>query len=161
VFPDDLRAVMVRDLRAAAREVRSYPDDASLWRELPGIANPGGTLALHLAGNLRHFIGKALAGGAYVRDRDREFGARGLTRAEVAAELDAAAEEVEAAFARIPAEAWGREYPLEVGGRRLPASRFAQHLVSHLGYHLGQLDYHRRVVAPASGMVGAVAIAEL
>ncbi len=158
--PDDLRAVMVRDLRALTREVSAYPTDADPWREVPGLTNCGGTLVLHLAGNTRHFIGAVLGGSGYVRDRDAEFGRRGVPRAALVTEVELAIAEAERVLPALTATQLAAEYPLEVGGRRLRTSLFLAHLVSHLGYHLGQVDYHRRVVGPG-GTVGAVAIVEL
>lgn len=159
--PDDLCAVMVRDLRAVAREVSAYPTDAALWQEMPGIANSGGTLALHLAGNVRHFLGAVLGGSAYVRDREREFGARGIARAEVVAELEHAIVEAERVIPAISAATLAAPFPVELAGRRLPTARFLMHLCAHLAYHLGQVDYHRRIVAPSSGTAGTMSLTEL
>jgi hypothetical protein len=82
--PDDQCAVMVLDLPARARF--HYPTDAALWQEMPGIANSGGTLAPHLAGNVRHFPGAVLGGGGRARPRARVR--RAASRAEVVAELE-------------------------------------------------------------------------
>jgi hypothetical protein len=71
-------------------EIEACPDDESLWRGIPGITNPGGNLALHIAGNMRHYFGKVLGRRAYVRNRPAEFAERGLSRREVNARLDAA-----------------------------------------------------------------------
>src|SRR6187551_3396600 len=68
-----IRAVLRRDLATLRRELDLYADDAGPWREVPGLANCGGTLALHLAGNLRHFVGARLGTSGYVRDRTAEF----------------------------------------------------------------------------------------
>ena len=161
MLADDLGVVMARELRAVAKEVAAYPTDEALWRTVPGITNPGGTLALHLAGNLQHFIGKVLGGSAYVRDRDAEFGRRGEPRAAVVAEVERTIPAVVEGLKRVTAAQWEAEYPQEVGGKRLATRRFALHLCSHLAYHLGQLDYHRRMVAPDSGTAGTVSLAEL
>ncbi len=158
---DDLRVVMVRDLRALAREVAAYPDDETVWREMPGITNTGGTLALHLAGNVRHFIGAVLGGSGYVRDRDGEFGRRGVSRAELAREIGLAVADAERVFPQLTPERMAAEFPIEVGGRRLATARWLSHLASHFAYHLGQIDYHRRIVAPASGVVPTMGVAEL
>lgn len=155
---DDLRVLMVRDLRALAREVSAYPDDASVWQAVPGLANAGGTLVLHLAGNVQHFIGAVLGGSGYVRDRDAEFGSRGVTRAALVAQVEAAIAQVERVLPTLSSERMHAEYPIEVGGHRMTTSRWLSHLVAHLAYHLGQVDYHRRVVAPASGTVGTMAM---
>ena len=161
MLSDDLCVVMVRDLRAVAREVAAYPTDEALWREMPGVTNPGGTLALHLAGNVQHFIGRVLGGRAFVRDRDAEFDRRDQTRAEVVAEVERAIASAEETLPRVDEARWSADYPLEVGGRTLRSSRFAMHLASHLAYHLGQLDYHRRLVAPGTGTAATMSMAEL
>ena len=94
----ELKTIFLRDLAALRQEVERYPDDAALWRELPGIANPGGSLALHLAGNLQFFVGEQVGHSGYVRNRDREFTVRDLPRAKVLQEIDAAAKAVEDAL---------------------------------------------------------------
>jgi len=142
----ELKAVLLRDLAALRREVEQYPDEASLWRPLPGIANPGGNLALHLAGNLQSFIGDHLGHSGYVRDREREFAARGLPRAQVLQEIDAAAKSVERTLATLDPAVLSREFPVPMGGHRLPTGQFLMNLVAHLGYHLGQINYHRRML---------------
>lgn len=159
--PDDLRAVMVRDLRALSREVSAYPTDAHLWQSLPGITNGGGSLALHLAGNIRHFFGAVLGGSDYVRDRDREFNGRGITRAEIAGEIEIAISEAERVIPSLAPATLAAPFPVEFAGRRAPTARVLAHLCSHLAYHLGQIDYHRRIVAPESGTVGTMSVTEL
>lgn len=158
---DAVRHVLLRELRTVAREVAAYPDDDALWRDVPGLPNPGGTLALHLAGNLEHYVGAVLGGSGYVRDRDAEFATRGLTRAEVRARVDAAARAVDAALRSFPADRLARAYPERVGGRTTRTVDYLLHLSAHLAYHLGQLDYHRRTVDPAGTGAAAIAIAEL
>lgn len=158
---DDLRAVMVRDLRDLAREVQAYPDDASPWRPVPGIANSGGTLVLHLAGNIQHFIGALLGGNGYVRDREAEFGRRDVSRAELVAEVEKAVSDVERVMPTLSAARLAADFPVPMAGRTFTTARWLTHLVSHLAYHLGQVDYHRRMVAPASGTAGTMGLAEL
>ena len=159
-----LSAGLARELRAVRREVDAYPDDAALWRAVPGLPNTGGTLALHVAGNLRHYVGARLGGTGYVRDRDREFAARDVPRADVVAGIDAAVADVTrtlATLATLGAAALTRPYPEQGGGRQVTTGEFLVHLATHLAYHLGQLDYHRRAVTGDARGAGAVAIAEL
>jgi len=158
---DDLSRVLVRDLRTLAAELDAYPDDASVWACPPGIPNAAGTLVLHVAGNLRHFVGARMGGTGYVRDRAAEFAARGLSRGELRAQVEAAAGEVSAALARLDARRMDEEFPDPIGGVRLSTGRFLLHLVAHTGYHLGQIDYHRRTVTGDARGVGAVPIAAL
>ena len=77
---DDLRRLLVRELEAFAREVELFPDDASLWKTLPGVTNSAGNLALHVCGNLKHYLGGVLGGSGYVRNRDPEFASRAGSR---------------------------------------------------------------------------------
>lgn len=162
---NELRAVLIRDLDAAAREVEAYSSDDALWHVVPGITNPGGSLARHLAGNLRHFVGVVLGKGTYVRDRDAEFAARGLNRVAVAEELRAAAREVDAALERLSARPRGEiesllnsPFPVLVLGKQFTTAQFLTHLVAHFGYHLGQLDYHRRMQQADAKPVAAMSL---
>lgn len=157
----ELRAVLVRDLIAVAREVEAYPSDEALWRVLPGTTNSGGVLARHLAGNMRHFVGALLGGSGYFRDRTDEFSQRNLPRADVAAELRTAAHEVESALTVLPIERLSTPFPVAVQELRLSTQQFLLHLVAHLGYHLGQIDYHRRTQDAESAPVGAMSLGEL
>ena len=158
---DDLSRVLVRDLRTLAAELDAYPDETSVWACPPSIPNSAGTLVLHLVGNLRHFVGARLGGTGYLRDRAAEFAARGLSRAELRAQVDAAAGEVSTALAGLDPRRMDEEFPDSVGGTRLPVGRFLVHLVAHTGYHLGQIDYHRRTVTGDARGVGAVPVAAL
>lgn len=159
--PELIRNVLLRDLRAVAREVEAYPDDELLWRAVPGLPNSGGTLALHLAGNLQHYIGAVLGRTGYVRDRDAEFSSRDLPRATVRAAIDAAVEAVDVSLAALTAEQLEAPYPERVVGRTVGTADFLVHLVAHLGYHLGQLDYHRRMVSPEAEAIGAISLRDL
>lgn len=156
-----IRRVVARELRTVRREVEAYPSDALLWREVPGLPNTGGTLALHLAGNLQHYIGAVLGGTGYVRDRDAEFADRGLPRADVSRRVQAAIEAVDSSLERFTPEKTAARYPEAVLGHSPRTGDYLVHLVAHLGYHLGQLDYHRRMVSPGAEGVGAIALAEL
>ncbi len=156
-----VRRLMERELGCVEREVLAYPDDESLWKVVPGISNPGGTLALHLSGNLRHFIGAQLGASGYVRDRDAEFSARGASRAEVAAQVADARRAVHSALDSLDPARFSERFPIKVGGCTMDAGSFATHLLSHLGYHLGQLDYHRRIVTGSPKTVDAVSIPEV
>jgi len=156
-----LRAVILRDLRALAREIEAYPDDETLWRTMPGVANAGGTLALHITGNLRHFIGAQLGRSAYVRDREAEFARRRMSRKELLAQVNAALTEVERTFEGVGDAQLPGAFPERVAGRALDTDVFLVHLAAHLGYHLGQIDYHRRLTTMDGRTIDAMSIPEL
>jgi uncharacterized damage-inducible protein DinB len=154
-------AILDRDLRAVARQVMAYPDERSLWATPPGVTNSGGTLALHLAGNIRHYLGARLGGTGFVRDRPAEFAARDLPRAIILQQIEEARAAVRAAAARTSDGRLDQDFPEVVGGVRVATGEYLIHLVSHFTYHLGQLDYHRRMVTGDPGGVDAVRAAEL
>jgi hypothetical protein len=154
--PDALRRVLVRELRTAIAEIDAYPDDAAVWACPPPLPNAAGTLALHLAGNLRYFVGARLGGTGYVRDRPREFGARDLSRAELRAELEAALADVDRALGALDPARLAEPYPEPIGGAQLTVGLALLHVAAHCGYHLGQMDYHRRVVTGQPKGVGAM-----
>lgn len=156
-----LETLIVRELRAVRRELEAYPDDASVWRAIPGVPNTGGTLALHVAGNLRHFFGAILAKDGYVRDRDAEFARRDVPRGELLAGIDAAIESVERTLRALPDAALEGPYPEPIAKRTVSTAVFATHLATHLAYHLGQMDIHRRAVTGDARGVDAVSVREL
>ena len=139
-----MAAIFERDLRALAREVESYPDERDLWARVPGVPNVAGTLTLHLAGNLQYYIGAVLGGSGYVRDRPAEFARRDVARSELLREIEAARTAV-ARTLRLPLDVDG-EFPEAVAGNRVRTGDYLVHLATHFAYHLGQLDYHRRIV---------------
>lgn len=157
----DFSAVIVRELRAARAELEAYPDEALIWKQVPGITNPAGTLVLHLCGNLRHFVGGILGGSDYARDREAEFSRRDVPRAELYALIETTCKEVEEAIGRPEDARLSARYPTPVGGRLFTTSQFLVHLVGHLGYHLGQIDYHRRMLDPAAKAVGTLSLEAL
>jgi len=153
--------VIVRDLKAVRRELDAYLDEGDIWRLPPGIANSAGTLALHLAGNLQHFIGGVLGKTGYRRDRAAEFSRRDVPRAEIVAQIEAAIAVVEQGLAQVSVAALAAEYPERVAGHTVTTGEWLVHLAAHLSYHLGQIDYHRRLVTGRGETVGALAIPEL
>ncbi|MDQ8165840.1 MAG: DinB family protein [Gemmatimonadota bacterium] len=146
-----------RELATVRDELLAYPDTSAIWALPPGLPNSAGTLALHIAGNLRWFIGAQLGGTGYVRDRDAEFSSRDLERDELIRVIEAASDEVTRSLATLDDAQMNELFPLEVAGARLPTGRLIGHLAVHLGYHLGQMDYHRRIVTGVNKAVGALA----
>jgi len=157
----DLAAIYDRELRALRRELEAYPDERQIWQEVPGMPNSAGTLALHLAGNLQHYIGAHFGGTGYVRNREAEFGRRGVPRAELLAEIDRARSAVASGLGLVQDAALRTDYPEAIIESRIRAGEYLIHLATHLAYHLGQVDFHRRVVTGRAGGVGAMRPAEL
>ena len=156
-----LLTTVLRELRAVKRELDAYPDEASVWRAVPGLPNTGGTLALHLAGNVQHFFGAILGRDGYARNRDAEFARRDVPRKELQAGIDAAITSAERTLNTLGDEALSQPYPEPIAKRTVSTSTFLGHLAVHLAYHLGQMDYHRRTVTGDARGVDAVSVREL
>lgn len=156
-----LSNLITRELRALSREIQSFPNDDALWQTPPGVTNSAGTLALHLVGNLQYYLGAKLGGTSYRRDREAEFSRRGMSREELAREVEQAIAAVELALPKVTSDTLDADFPEAVGGQTIRTEEFLLHLATHLAYHLGQLDYHRRLVTGETGQIGAVAVKEL
>jgi uncharacterized damage-inducible protein DinB len=157
----NLAILLSRELATFERELALFPDDETLWKTVPGTANSPGNLALHVAGNLRHFVGAVLGGTGYVRNREREFSRRSGTRNEVAAELQAAARAVKDVLPGLPEEKLAAAYPEKLNGLSLRTDRFLMHLCAHAGYHLGQAATLRRILTGEDRSSGPVPLSAL
>lgn len=141
--------VLTRELDRLVRLLEAYPDEASVWRTAGSATNSAGTLALHLVGNLEHFVGAVLGETGYVRDREAEFGDRDVPREEIVARIRRCQETLSGALQGRSDEALLAAYPATLPaslGEDVSAAEFLAHLTWHLGWHLGQVDYHRRIL---------------
>jgi len=158
---DAVKICLMRDLAGFALELDAYRDDASVWALPTGVNNSTGTLTLHGCGNLRHFIGAVLGKSGYVRDRDAEFAVRGLQRVELEMLLAVTRDEIARALDQLDSDQLPLDFPIPIGKTTLSTGRFLVHLATHLTYHLGQADMHRRVVTGQSNGLGTVAVSSL
>ena len=153
----ELSELYARDLTRLIQELTAFPDTASLWKTAPGVTNAAGTLALHLEGGLRHFIGLRLGKIEYQRDRPLEFSARGVERNELIARLEAVKASIPKVIAGLSEAELDAIDPANGADKPMTVRQWLVHLYGHLGYHLGQVDYLRRV---ATGN-GAIELAQL
>ena len=126
-------------------EIQSFPSDDALWQVPPGIVNSAGNLGLHIAGNLLHFIGAVMGDTGYVRTRESEFNDKGLTRAEVVQQLIRAKETVQQVLGASDRLSGTDDYPELFKGNRVSVNEALAHLLAHLAYHTGQINYLRRL----------------
>jgi hypothetical protein len=139
-----LSALFKRDLEKLIAELEAYTDESDLWKLAGQIKNSPGNLVLHLHGNLNHFVGKILGKLEFVRDREAEFSRTGVPRAELIAMVHATSVILETVLPSL--EDLEKPYPLEVLGYPMTTGYFLIHLYGHLNWHLGQVNYHRRLV---------------
>ena len=148
--------LLVRELEGLRREIALFPDDASIWRTVPGITNSAANLALHVAGNLQHFVGRVLGGTSYARNRELEFGRTSGTKDDVIRELQAATTAVRLTLARLGDAPLSAEYPERHAGMRFQTDRFLLHLCTHAAFHLGQAGFVRRAVTGDAASAGPI-----
>ena len=141
----ELGMVVGRELDRLADEIRALPDDQTLWVTRGEQGNPPGTLALHLVGNLSHYIGAHLGQTGYVRDRPAEFADRTVSRAEILERIASCRATVVPVLEGLTDEELERAYPGDAPAHMegISTRGYMVHTIWHLGWHLGQLYYHR------------------
>lgn len=141
-----LKTIFNRDLTKLRTEIASYKQEANLWRVEKDIANPAGNLCLHLVGNLNTYIGAILGNSGYIRNRDLEFSARDIPKEELLRKIDDTIKVVERVLDTLTPDQLKAEYPQLVLAEKTTTEFFLVHLATHLTYHLGQVNYHRRLL---------------
>ncbi|WP_285057587.1 DinB family protein [Pedobacter ginsengisoli] len=124
----------------------AYQNQDILWIREGSINNSAGNLALHIAGAVHHFIGAVLGSNGFVRDRDKEFSATSTTTGEIVLQLNNAKNVVQEVLHRTNDEDLFKEFPAKIMENTMRTDYFLVHLVSHVNYHLGQINYHRRIL---------------
>ena len=82
----------------------------------------------------------------YVRDREAEFSTPHLSKVDLNLEIGLAKEAINLTFDQLDSTKIQKIYPIQVFGYKMTVQYFLFHLLSHLNYHLGQVNYHRRLL---------------
>ena len=143
---ETLKKIFQRDLEKLKQEIIAYKNESNLWRIEKGIANSAGNLCLHLVGNLNTYIGAEIGKTGYVRDRDREFSQKNIPKDELVKRIEETIAVVANGLSKLKEEDLEKEYSLLVFKEKTSTGYFLTHLAVHLGYHLGQVNYHRRLL---------------
>jgi uncharacterized damage-inducible protein DinB len=146
-FITHINKILERDLNKLEVEIKLYSSEESIWKIDGQIKNTAGNLCLHLCGNLQHYIGAVLGKTGYLRNRDHEFTAKGITQSELVAEIQRTKMAVKSTLEKISPSILSHEYPEKVFDHSMTTTYFLIHLTAHLGYHLGQVNYHRRLLS--------------
>jgi uncharacterized damage-inducible protein DinB len=141
-----LKSLFARDLKRLRREIELYQNEEKLWVIDRQIPNPAGTLCLHLVGNLNTYIGAVLGNTGYIRHRDLEFSLRDVPRSELLQKVDDTLEVVLSSLDKVSEDQLTEEYPMLVFNEKTTTGYLLIHLTTHLTYHLGQINYHRRLL---------------
>ena len=141
-----IRTLFNRDLNKLKSEIEAYQDESRLWLSSGTISNSAGNLCLHLVGNLNTYLGAEVGKTGYIRDRPLEFSQKDVPRAELIRMVEATISVVNHALDQLTEADLQREYPLLVFAEKTSTEYFLVHLTTHLAYHLGQINYHRRLL---------------
>lgn len=142
-----LKELFERDLKKLKQEIELYRDDATLWKIENSIKNSGGNLCLHLVGNLKTYIGNGLAQIGYIRQRDLEFSDRNVDRSKLYELIDETMEIVNLGLSKVTdAQLIESNFPMIIWKKETSMAYTLIHIHSHLTYHLGQINYHRRIL---------------
>ncbi|WP_136480823.1 DinB family protein [Cognatitamlana onchidii] len=146
MYTETLIKIFTRDLNSLKKEIMLYSNENNLWVLDKSIANSSGNLCLHLIGNLNHFIGAVLGNTGYVRHRKLEFSKKNVARTLLVQQIDETFIMVESSLRKLQPEDIAKLYPIEVFNEPMTTEYFLTHLVHHFSYHLGQINYHRRLL---------------
>lgn len=140
----DIKAIYLKNIQRLTDEINAYENDIKLWKLNGSISNSGGNLCLHLVGNLNHFIGATLGNTGYVRNREVEFSTKNLTKTELNNMIDEAKEIVSKTFEQLNEIDLQNDFPFEIFGKH-STEYYLIFFIAHFEYHLGQINYHRRM----------------
>lgn len=140
------KTLFIRELEKLAKQIRSFKLESNIWLVKGDVKNTSGNLCLHLVGNLNNYLGHKLGGTDYVRDRVFEFEGKGVSREELLLMIEDAKGMIALTFESLDNDSLDSIYPEEVLGYEMSSRYFITHLLSHFSYHLGQIDYLRRMI---------------
>jgi uncharacterized damage-inducible protein DinB len=143
---DTLKTLFQRDLTKLKLEIESYQDQSNIWQIDKAIANSAGNLCLHLIGNLNTYIGAQIGKTNYIRNRELEFSDTNVPKAILIAQIEATMQTVNDSLALLTDADLNKEYPILVFEAKTSTEFLLIHLTTHLTYHLGQINYHRRLL---------------
>ncbi|MFZ1319954.1 MAG: DUF1572 family protein [Ignavibacteria bacterium] len=141
----NIRKLYISELDGLIKEISLYDDEKNLWLLNGTISNSPGNLCLHICGNLNHFFGNIIGGTGYVRDRDKEFSDKNVSREELIKGIEETKNILNNMFENLSDEDLLKIYPEDFFGENSTYAFVMARLISHLSYHLGQINYHRRI----------------
>jgi uncharacterized damage-inducible protein DinB len=141
-----LSKLFLKELEKLKTEITSYKSEEKLWEISGDILNSAGNLCLHLCGNLQHFVGAVLGNSGYVRKRDEEFSKKNVPVRELISEIDLTMKVVQKTLGELTEDDLQKIYPVNVFGYEMTTEYLLTNMAAHLTYHLGQINYHRRLI---------------
>ena len=146
MLTETLKLLFERDLKKLRDEIEAYKTEKNIWQVEKNIKNSAGNLCLHLIGNLNWFIGAQLGATGYIRHRELEFSSTNIPKDDLLLEIDKTRSVLDNTLDKITESQLELEYPILVFDKKTTTYYFLIHLSTHLAYHLGQINYHRRLI---------------
>ncbi|MBK7104958.1 MAG: DinB family protein [Ignavibacteriae bacterium] len=144
MLKESLIKIFDRDLEKLISEIQLFENEENLWIVKGDIKNSAGNLALHLCGNLKHFIGHNLGGTNYIRERDKEFSLKNISKLELIKNIEETKDIVISTLTNFDESRFSEIYKEKISLGDVEVGYFLLHLITHLNYHLGQINYLRR-----------------
>ncbi len=141
-----VKEIYLKNLDALHNEISLYTNENDIWTIQNQISNSAGNLALHLIGNLNYFIGTYLGGTGYVRNRDLEFSDKNVPKQKLLDDIKATREMMDTTLSAMRDGSETAIYPSDKFGAERTNAYILMYLLAHLNYHLGQINYHRRLI---------------
>ena len=135
-----------KHLNQLKEEIASYKNENDLWKLTGDIKNTPGNLAIHLCGNLKFNFGAVLLNNGYKRDRDSEFARKNVPKDQIIKEIDSTIEVVTASLDKLTPQDLNKPFPSDIYGDEGTIRDIILRLAFHFAYHLGQINYHRRIL---------------
>lgn len=146
MIADTLKQLFERDLNKLKAEIAQYQNEDRIWHIEKSIANSAGNLCLHLIGNLNAYIGVGLAKTGYIRQRDLEFSLKDIPKADLLRKIEETITVVETGLNSLSESDMNKDFPIMIWDKPTEMEFTLLHLLTHLNYHLGQVNYHRRLL---------------
>ena len=143
---ETLKVLFARDLKKLKDEIELYNKEDNLWKIEKNITNSAGNLCLHLIGNLNTYIGREIGKTDYVRNRELEFSLKNISKDELIKKIDETISVIDSSLNKLTDQDLIKEYPVIVFDTATSTEYLLLHLTTHLSYHLGQINYHRRLL---------------
>ena len=135
-----------RGIRKLIEEINLFKSEENVWRTDGSVKNSCGNLVLHIIGGLNYLVGAVLAHTGYVRNRDQEFNRKDVGRKELVAQLEELIPMINKTLNALTPQDMEAEYPVFFDKAGTSTSYVLAQLLAHLNYHLGQVNYLRRIL---------------
>ena len=141
-----ITSLFEKDINKLIEEIGLFKNEEDIWKIKEGVSNSAGNLSLHLVGNLNHFIGATLGNSGYVRERDKEFSEKNIPRTQLIEALNSTVSVIKQTLAALPEEDLKKDFPVAINQKIISTEYMLVYLLNHFNYHLGQVNYLRRLI---------------